>query len=253
MIRAVIIDDEEDAISAMTQFLSNFVTVPVKVSGTAKNLGDGIKIINSTKPDVVFLDINLPDQSGMEIYKFFEKPDFRIIFVTAYNQYAITALKNAALDYLLKPVDFLELRESISKLSEAIEEDQHLKELEDKASLIGTAEMEGQNILLEVNNGFVIENTRNIEYCYAEKAYSVIVTYIGKRIVVSKALKELQERLPSDQFLRTHKSYLVNINYIRKYIRASESLIILKSGTRIPVSARTSSRIVQTIKHMLET
>ncbi len=252
MLRAVLIDDEENALTALSELLSEFVTIPVKVSGTAKNLDDGIKIINSTKPDVVFLDIDMPEKNGMEIFKYFEKPYFKVIFVTAYSQYAISALKNAALDYLLKPINFLELRESIRKVAIKVEKEQHIRELEDKVNLVCNADMEGQNIIFEVSTGFLIENTKNIEYCYAQKAYSVIVTYLGKEIIISKPLKELQEQLPVDQFYRTHKSYLVNIYYIRKFVRASESYVLLKSGKKIPVSARTSPVIVRTIKQMLE-
>ena len=252
MLTAVLIDDEDDALSVLSRLLKDFVIIPVKVTGTAKNLDDGIKIINSTKPDIVFLDIDMPNKSGMEIYKYFEKPDFKIIFVTAYNKYAIEAVKNSAIDYLLKPINFLELRESIRKVTVDMEQDQHLKELEDKVNLICTAEMEGQNLMFEVTSGFEIENTKNIEYCYAERAYSVMVTYTGKRIILSKSLKELQEQLPEYQFLRAHKSYLVNIFYIRKFVRANESYVLLKSGTRIPISVRKGSIIIQKMKQMLE-
>ena len=200
MLTAVLIDDEDNALNVLSQLLKDFVNIPVKVLGKAKNLKDGIKLINSTKPEVVFLDIGLPEISGIEIYKYFEKPEFKIIFVTAYNQYAITALKNSASDYILKPINFLELQESIRKVTLEIEMDQRIKELEDKVNLICTAEMEGQSLMFEVNSGFIIENTKNIEYCYAEQAYSVIVTYTGKKIILSKSLKELQEILPGNQF-----------------------------------------------------
>jgi len=251
MLTAVLIDDEDNALNVLSQLLRDFVNIPVKVLGTAKNLREGIKIINSTKPDVVFLDIDLPEMSGMEIYTYFERPDFKIIFVTAYNQYAIKALKKSASDYILKPINFLELREAVRKVTAEIEQDQYTKKLEDKVNLICTAEMEGQPLMFDVTTGFVMENTKNIEYCHAEKAYSVIVTYTGKKIILSKSLKELQEQLPENQFLRTHKTYLVNIYYIRKFVRAKESYVLLKSGTRIPVSIRNGSFIRQKIEQIL--
>jgi len=252
MLRAVLIDDEENSLIVLSKLLKDFVTIPVKVLGTAKNLVDGIELINSVKPDVIFLDIDMPGKSGMEIFNYFPKPDFRIIFVTAYNQYAITALKNSASDYILKPVNFLELREAINKVADSLEEQQHVKELEDKVNMIFPPDMDGQNILFEVNSGFVIENSKNIEYCYAEKAYSVIVTFSGSTITVSKPLKELQEQLPSKQFFRTHKSYLVNVFYIRRFVRAKESYVILKSGKKIPVSSRKCSIIIPTIKEIIK-
>jgi len=252
MISAVLIDDEEDTIGVIRYMLGELVNTPVKVLATASNLAEGIKAINSAKPDVVFLDIELPDKKGIDIYEYFPKPEFKIIFVTAYNQYAIAALKRSAIDYLLKPVNFIELRESIGKVAEEIEQEQHIMELEDMVNAHCSAEMEGQNIVLEISSGFIVENTKNIEFCYAERAYSVLVTHLGKEIIVSKSLKELQELLPSNQFFRTHKSFLVNIFYIRKFVRASESYVLLKSGKKIIVSSRTIPVITQTIKNMLE-
>jgi two-component system, LytTR family, response regulator len=253
MIRAVIIDDESKAITALNQLLSNFVTVPVKIVGTAMNLEDGVKTINSTNPDVVFLDIDLPDKNGLEIYNSFENPEFKVIYVTAYNQYAISALKKSAIDYLLKPVNIIELREALTKLSDNLKYEQYTRSLEDKVNLLTRPEMEGQNIVFEVPNGFFVENTRNIEYCYADRAYSVIVTQLGKETIVSKPLKDLQDLLPENHFFRTHKSYLVNIFHIRKFVKADDSYILLKSGTRIPVSVRTSSLIAKKIKQLLQT
>lgn len=252
MIRAVLIDDEDAALEVLSKLLKDFVTIPVKILGKAKNLEDGIKIINSTKPDLVFLDIDMPGKSGVAIYDYFNKPEFKVIFVTAYNQFAIEALKNSAIDYILKPVDFVELHNAIQKVSEEINREQRIKELEDKVNFVCTPDMDGRNIMLEVDKGFVVENSKNIEYCHAEKAYSVIVTFIGKKTLVSKSLKELQEQLPSNQFIRTHKSFLVNIHYIRKFIRANDSFVLLRSGARIPVSIRTSKEITKALKDLFK-
>ena len=232
--------------------MKNFSITPVKVVGTAKSLEEGIKVIKATKPDVVFLDIDMPSESGLDIYKHIKKPEFKIIFVTAYQQYAISALKNSATDYLLKPVNFIELRESIAKVVTLIEQEQQQKELEDKISLMCAADMDGKNVVLDIETGFVVENTKNIEYCYADHSYSVIVNYSGKKLVVTRPLKVLQELLPSNQFYRTHKSYLVNIHYIRKFVRANESHVILKSGIKIPVSVRACTEITKAIKQMFD-
>lgn len=251
MLTAVIIDDELDSVNVLNQLLKHFTTAPIKVVGTANNLEDGIKTINSTKPDVVFLDINMPNQNGMDIYKYYQTPDFKIIFITAYNQYAIEALKNSATDYLLKPVSFIELRETINKVASIIEQEQKHREVEDKANLLCTPEMEGKNVVLNVEDGFILENSKNIEYCYANESYSVIVTYMGKKITITKTLKDLEELLPANQFYRTHKSYLVNIYYIRKFVKANESFVLLRSGIKIPVSVRKSSAIANEIKNLL--
>jgi len=251
MYSAVIIDDEEDGIHVLVQFLSEFTSVKVKVAGTATNLDEGIQIIRNTNPEIVFLDIDMPGKNGMAIYNYFNEPAFRIIFVTAYKQYAIDALNHSASGYLLKPISFVDLQELLLKVTKELNQEQQQRELEDRINLLSSAEMTGKNIILDVENGFIMENTRNIEYCYANQSYSVVVLHTKKEIVVTKPLKSLQELLPPNQFYRTHKTYLVNVFYIRKFFRGNESYVILKSGAKIAVSVRTSAIISNDIKKML--
>ena len=251
MITAVLIDDEKDAISVLSNLLNNFTTTVVKILGTADNLDDGIKLINDTKPDVVFLDIQMPGRNGMEIFNRFPNPEFKLVIVTAYSQYAIDAIKKSATDYILKPVSFMELQETLSRISRMLESEKQQYEMEDRIGFINSPEIQGVRIVFDVESGFVLIDTRIIEYCFADQSYSVIVTNTGKNIVISKPLKELQEMLPVKHFYRTHKSYLVNVYYIRKFVRANESFVCLKSGNRIPVSVRNTTKIKNDIKQML--
>ena len=123
--------------------------------------------------------------------------------------------------------------------------------MEDRINILGTSEVPGKNLIFDVESGFIVENTKNIEYCTADQSYSTIFTHARREFVVSKSLKELEAYLPKNQFYRTHKSYLVNIFYIRKFVRSSESYVLLKSGTKIPVSVRKTSVIFNEIKDML--
>ena len=251
MYSAVVIDDEEDAIQLLTQLLSNFTSIKIKVIGTANKLNEGFHLIKKTNPDIVFLDIDMPDENGLGIYNYFKDPAFKIIFVTAYQQFAVDALNKAAFGYLLKPVNIINLQEMLQRVSKQLKFDQRQLEIEDMLNTFSTTDIAGKNIILDVENGFLVENTRNIEYCYASQAYSVVSMHTKKEITVSKSLKALQELLPEYQFYRTHKSYLVNIYYIRKFVKGSESYVILKSGTKIPVSVRVSSIISNDIKKIL--
>ena len=251
MYSAVIIDDEDDGINVLNQFLNDFTSVKVKVTGTATSLDEGIQIIKNTNPDLVFLDIDMPGKNGMAIYNYFNEPTFKIIFVTAYQQYAIGALNHSASGYLLKPVSFIDLRELLQKVFKELIHEQQQRELEDRLNILCAADIVGKNIILDVENGFIMENTKNIEYCYASQSYSVVVLHTKKEIIVTKALKSLQELLPNSQFYRTHKSFLVNVFYIRKFFKGNESYVILKSGVKIPVSVRTSTIISNDIKKML--
>jgi two-component system LytT family response regulator len=251
MISAIIIDDDKVAIDILSDFLA-YAPGLVKLVGTSNNLDDGIKLINEKNPDLVLLDINMPNKSGMEIYNYFNDPSFKIIFVTGYDKYAINAIKKSAVDYLLKPVNYIELRESLQKVSLLLRHERQQNELEKKVNKIIILDIEGKNVLLDFETGFIIENTKYIEYCYADQSYSVIVTYFGKKINISKPLKYLQEILPDNQFYRTHKSYLVNINHIEKYSKLNGNFVHLKSGIKIPVSLRNNSEIVKKIQFMLD-
>lgn len=252
MIRAIIIDDEKDAISALEKLLRDFVSNPVQIIGTSTNLDEGMDLINRGNPDLVFLDINLSGKNGLEIYNYYKNPTFKIIFVTAYERYAIDALKKSASDYLIKPVNFVELNDSIKKVSEIMRQDAKNKELEVKVAEESLPAMEGKSIVLDTENGFVVQNTREIEFCYANESYSVIVCHTGKEILVSKPLKALEEMLPSNQFYRTHKSFLVNIYYIVKYIKGEECYLLLRGGKKIPVSIRKKARISEELKILFD-
>jgi len=251
MLSTVIIDDDQIAICILVNLLSKLSSFEIKIVGTANNFDEGVELIKRTQPDIVFLDINMPGKSGMEIFNEFQIPNFKIIFHTSFQQYAVDALKKSACGYLIKPVDLIDLQEILQKVSKEIIKEQKQLQLEDTINILSTPEIAGVNIMLDVENGFIMCNTRNIEYCYANQSYTVVVTSTKNEILVSKSLKELEEILPENQFYRTHKSFLVNIYYIRKFVRAKESYVLLKSGVKIPVSVRTTFVITKDITRKL--
>jgi len=161
------------------------------------------------------------------------------------------ALNNSAFGYLLKPLNIIHLQAMLHRIDKQIKQEQKHFEIEEKFTSFCAADIVGTSIILDVENGFLVENTRNIEYCYANRTYSVVTLLSRREIIVSKPLKTLQELLPENQFYRVHKSYLINVYYIRKFVKGSESYVILKSGTKIPVSVRVSSIISKDIKKIL--
>jgi len=247
MLTTVIIDDDEIAIFRLTKLLNNLTSYEIQIKGTALNLSDGVELIKETRPDLVFLDINMSGKSGLEIFNEKNLPSFKIIFCTAYQQYAIDVIKITPCGYLLKPIDFLGLKEAVQKVSVELSQEQKHLLLEEKMNYLNLLEIPGENIIFGLGNGFIKLNTHNIEYCYASQSYSVIVNYDKKEYIIAKSLRELQDMLPEDQFYRTHKSYLVNIYYIRKYVHAKESYVLLTSGIKIPVSVRVASSITEDI------
>jgi len=250
ILSAVIIDDEPDAIFVLVDLLNNFSNI--KIVGTALNLRNGVELIKQCRPDIVFLDINMPGHNGLEIFIEFKSPSFKIIFCTAYHQYAIELLRKNSRDFLLKPVDITDLQRVIQKVYDEFLLEQQKLQLEDKINILNTTEIVGKDIMLNVESGFLMYNTKNIEYCSAKLTHSVVVTHTQKEIIVLNSLKELQEILPENQFYKTHKSYLVNVYYIRKFVHTKDSYLILASGAEIPVSIRVSAVITGDIKKKLK-
>ncbi|HEY5591421.1 MAG TPA: LytTR family DNA-binding domain-containing protein [Paludibacter sp.] len=248
-ISAVIIDDDIETILLLVELLTAFPAI--KIAGTARNLEDGVKLIKSSHPEIVFLDINLPGRNGLELYKEFKAPNFKIIFCTANQQYAVDAIGKSANGFLLKPVDMNQLTETLNKVYDELLHDHQQFELEDQIDVLSSTEIPGENILIDVEHGFIVKNTSSIEYCYAKNSYSVVVMNTQKELAVPKSLKELQEILPEKQFYRTHKSFLVNIYYIQKFVRGKENYLLLSGGVKIPVSVRVTSVISKDIKRKL--
>ena len=251
MLSVVVIDDELCSLNLIAYLLNNFTSVQLKVVGKAMNFHDGIELIKHTNPDLVFLDIEMPDGNGMEIFNLQLSQKTKIVLVTGHDHYAIDAINKSVAGYLLKPVNFVDLQNVIKKVEKSIRLEQLHLELEDRINTLCSAEVPGKNLIFDIESGFIVENTRNIEYCAADQSYATIFTYAKREFVVSKSLKELETYLPRNQFYRTHKSYLVNIYFIRKFVRSSESYVLLKSGAKIPVSVRKTSVIFNEIKEML--
>lgn len=251
MLSVTVIDDDLMSLNLLVYLLDNFTSIQIKVVGKAMNLNDGIELIKHTNPDIVFLDIEMPGGNGMEIFNHQLCQKTKIILVSGHDEYAIDAINKSVAGYLLKPVNFIDLQNVLKKVDKMIRMEQQHLELEDRINILSTAEVPGKNLLFDVDNGFILENTRNIEYCTADQSYSTIITNAKREFIVSKSLKELEAYLPVNQFYRTHKSYLVNIYYIRKFVRSNESYVLLKNGAKIPVSVRKTSVIFNDIKELL--
>ena len=252
MLKAVIIDDKESAIKSLTGLLINHSFVKIKIAGTAFNLTNGVEIIKKTQPDIVFLEVNLPGRNGLDIYKLFKSPNFKIIFCAENHEYAIDVLRKSASGYLQKPVNNIELQKILHKISDELLKEQKQLQLEDMISLQSCPVSSGVNILLEVESGFIIVNTRNIEYCYAKDSCSVVVMNSQKEFLINKSLKELQAVLTEKQFYKPNKTYLANIYYIQKFVRSKGNFVVMESGFIIPVSVRLTSAISTDIKRRIK-
>jgi two-component system LytT family response regulator len=252
MLNAVIIDDEAIAIKLLVELLTKRTSLKVKIVGTALNLNDGIEIIRKTQPDIVFLDIKMPGKTGLEIYNSIKLPDFKIIFCTAYPNYAIDVLKNDSYGYILKPIDIAELNKVLHKVNNVFLEEQKQLQFEDKFDILSNPVFSGTHIVLETGYGFYATNTRNIEYFYVKDSITFAVMHSQKEILIKKSLKELNYILTEKQFSRTNRFTLVNVNYIHKYFSTkNENYIVMESGIKIPVSIKLNADFTKEIKQKM--
>lgn len=235
MIRCVLIDDEKNALEMMEWLLKTYCP-DVEIAAMCNSSEQGIEAINKYRPDIVFLDIEMPNMNGFDMLERFDKIFFDVVFCTAYDQFAIKAFKYSALNYLLKPVDPDELKDTIHR----IEQKKSTPSKEQFDLLIQTMKQSNkatpQRIALTTGDGLLFVPTTEIIYCEAESNYTNVVLSGGKKILVSKVLKDIDEVLSGPDFYRVHSSFLININRIKKLVRGDGGYIIMDNDATVNIS-----------------
>lgn len=238
MIRALIIDDEEHCIEGLQNLLVNRHGNLVEVLGSAKTARDAIESIAVLEPDLVFLDVQMGEKTGFDILRSLPKIDFEIIFTTAFEKFALQAIKFSALDYLLKPIDVDELNAAIMKLIN----EKSRKKTADKINLLlqNTQKTDGlfKKIIVPTISGFEFIEIANIIRCESDSNYTSIYYKDKQKIVVSKTLKDFEEMLNDYNFFRVHNSHLINLAYIKRYHKGKGGSVTLTDGSEIEVSTR---------------
>jgi len=244
-ITALIVDDEENSRFTLSEMLRMFCP-DVKVIGEAEGVKTALEQTNKLDFDVVFLDIQMMDGNGFDYLRQVENIDFDVVFITAFDQFAIQAIKYSALDYLLKPLDADELKEAVKKVKK--------KEPKSKKNydvlLDNLKDQEKQKLVLPTNEGIHIIQIDNIIRCEADDYYTRIFLADKRMIMVSKTLKNTEELLSGKSFVRSHKSHLVNLQFVKKYVKSDGGYLELKDGTTIPVSRRKKELILNYIQNI---
>lgn len=246
MLTAIIIDDEQKGRMALKQKLQDYCA-DVQLTGEAENGEEGMKLIEKNKPDIVFLDIEMPRMDGFEMLHQLPEKKFHLIFTTAYDQYAIKAIKYAAFDYLLKPIDIEELKSAVSKINSQppVHTEKKLAALEEN--------LHGKNafnkLAIHTLEGLLFFNISDIIHLEAQSNYTVIHFSNQHKITASRTLKDFEELLPQDIFFRPHHSHLINLNYIKRYIKGDGGQIELQNGTYVDVSRRKKDEFLKVIGH----
>jgi two-component system LytT family response regulator len=246
MIRAIIIEDEKMSREALYRMLEKYCPT-VEVIAEADGYRKGVEEIRKHHPDVIFLDIQMPDGSGFRVLEEFEEIDFEIIFTTAFDQFAIKAIKYSALDYLLKPIIPEDLIEAVKRVEKKKAENIRRKNLETGNKDLRLQEERNPKIVLSTSEMIHVINVNDIIRCESDNYYTYFYFIDGRKLLVSKTLKENEELLAQYNFIRPHKSHLVNIKYIKSYIRQEGGYILMNDGTKIPVSRRKKDKIIEII------
>lgn len=247
MISAVIIDDEKLAREGLINMLKIFCH-DVDVIGEADGVETGIKAISMLEPDVVFLDIQMPDGSGFDLLKEFSSINFKFVFITAYQEYAIQAFKFSAIDYILKPIDPTDLITAVEKLHESVLNEDTNKKFQAFIENIQWHEKNPQKIVLKTFDTVIVSEKESIIRCESENNYTMFYFTDKPKVLVSKTLKEFDDLLSPSGFFRVHQSHLVNLNFVAKYKRFPESHVTLTQGQKIPVSVRKRDLLVKLLK-----
>lgn len=233
ILRAIIIDDEEGARITLASLLRQYCE-DVEVVAICPNVPEGVLAINKHNPDVVFLDIEMPDYNGFELLDFFKEITFEIVFATAYDKYSIRAFEVSAVDYLLKPLEIDGLQNAIKK----VREKRLLSNIKERLEIMKEAikEEEIRKIALPMSDGLLFIEVADIMMFEADRVYTNVFLKNGSKVLVSKPMRTFEEILQNRQiFYRPHRSFLINLNFIRKYSKG-DSIIQMDNNMDIPLS-----------------
>ncbi|GAA3778482.1 LytTR family DNA-binding domain-containing protein [Corallibacter vietnamensis] len=218
--------------------LLQLIDTDVTIIGECESVKDAVVVANACKPDLIFLDINLTDGNAFDFLDQTEHLNFKIIFITAYEEYALQALKIGAVDYILKPVDITDLEIALQKVAAltVTEQKQQIKTVK------SVWNNEDSKLILSLHDSFQVIDLNELMYCESDKGYTSFYCSNGKKHVVSKTLKTFEDQLNAANFTRPHQSYMVNLKFIDKYDKSGT--IYLKNGKKIPVSSRKKDAFV---------
>ncbi|MCF8357351.1 MAG: LytTR family DNA-binding domain-containing protein [Prolixibacteraceae bacterium] len=243
-IRAVIVDDEKKSILTLEKLLEKYCP-QVEISGTAMNVDQAVKLIDDLEPELLFLDITMPDGDGFDVIQRVDHRSFEVIFITASNQYAIEAFEFSALHYLLKPINYKELIAAVERF-EKLRKGGMLHEQVDV--LRQSLNNKHEKIILPTAEGLNIIELDRIIRCEADGNYTHFFLKDKKRMIVSKTLNNFDKFLSGLHFFRVHNKHLINMKYIRRYVRGKAGIVIMEDGSQVDVSESRKKDFLKKLK-----
>ncbi|MDP4261873.1 MAG: LytTR family DNA-binding domain-containing protein [Bacteroidota bacterium] len=246
MLKAILIDDEESSLSSLKEKIFSYCR-GIQVIGLCDNAEKGIEAIDRLRPDIVFLDIEMPVMNGFVMLQQLKYKNFELIFTTAYDHYALKAIRCSALDYLVKPIEIEELQAAITKAEEKRNHSYPNPQIELLVEQLITKKNSFSRIAIPTTEGLQFLKIDDIIYLEASINYTHIYSEGGKKFIVSRTLKDFEDMLPPETFLRIHNSYVINKNFAEKYIRGEGGQVLLSNGVTLDVAKRKKSEFLKAI------
>ncbi len=250
MYKIVIIDDEKNIQNSLKHIIEDYAE-DVQIAGIAYNVKSGIETINEIKPDIVFLDIEMPDGTGFDLLTQLKNTNFSLIFCTAHDGFAIKAFKYNAIDYVLKPFDIQDVVSAVEKAKKNLNLKHKNTTIDYLLSDFKNPNNKNENLIIKTATDIYVVKISEIYNCESEKGYTTFKFKGDRKITVSKNLKEYEGILKNHNFIKTHQSHLVNISYIDRFHKKDGTYIVLKNGREIPISARKKEAVISVIENML--
>ena len=237
MIRSVLIDDEIDSIRVLERMLTSYCP-EVTIVGKADGVEIGMHVIQSTKPDLVFLDIEMTHGNAFDLLNQLQPIDFQVIFVTAFDNYALRAFKYSAVDYLLKPVDIGDLQSALERVMQKTQGKTFLTQMETLLYNVETFQLTLQKMAVPTLTGLVFIPIKDIMRFEAQGSYTTIFLTNGEQIIATRNIKEYEDLLPPAIFCRVHNSHIINLHKIQKYHKGRGGYVVMEDGNTIEVASR---------------
>lgn len=237
MIKTLIIEDEQKSREMLAGVIQKNCP-ELSVIGLATNVKEGVEMIESLRPELVFLDISMPDGSGFDLLEKVPGHKFELIFATASDQHAIRAIKYSACDYLLKPIDIEELKIAVDKVVKKKSSIPNMENLQFLIQQLKRSDENFQKITLPTGNAYEIVNIKDIVRCEADGSYTTFYLSDKRKLMISAGLKHYEELLPDGDFIRVHHHHLINMNHVVRFLKEDGGYAIMSDGSKIEISRR---------------
>lgn len=245
-IKTVIIEDERKSLLTLMTLLERYCP-EVEVVGSGNNVEEGFRVLNELKPELVFLDISMPDGDAFDLLGRIGIVDFEIVFVTAYNDFALKAFDFSALHYLLKPINYLDLQVAVRRFKKI----RHASNIKPRLEILNQSlKNQFEKISLPTNDGLIIIEIKEIIRIEASHNYSIFYLTSGQNLIVTKSSNHFEEILRDLNFFRIHNTHLINLQYVKKYIRGQGGSVILSDGTQLSISRSRKADFLESLRNL---